>query len=113
MAKPGAYTAGPGAPASLQGRTFPSYYAYQTARAQSFGYASYGAQRKVEGKLSSDKTYQSYERRATFEGKSKRWARETYNARQRQAKGKLSTAQMRELQVDEGLAEGPDDTWYH
>jgi hypothetical protein len=113
MAKPGPYTAGARAPAALQGQTFPSYYAYQNARAQNAGYKSYAAQRVVEGVRSNDPVYKTFERRATFEGKSKRWARETYRNRQKQVKHKLNQQDSRQLQVDEGLADSIGDTWYH
>lgn len=47
MASPkGSYTPKSGA---FSGRTFPSYFAYQTARAQSLGYKSYSQQRAVTG----------------------------------------------------------------
>jgi hypothetical protein len=46
MVAKGSYTPRSGA---LAGTTFPSYYRYQTARAQQMGFPSYGAQRRLTG----------------------------------------------------------------
>lgn len=114
MAKRGPYTAGGRALPALQGRTFASYYAYQQARAQAMGYKGYAQQRVVEGRLSSDKTFQTFQRKALFEGRSARWARERYTERSRQLGRRLTTTDSRQLQVDTGLADNfAEDTWYH
>lgn len=91
------------------------YNRYQNARAQALGYQSYPKQRAVEqgSRLATDKNYQTFQRRAVFEGKNQQWARQKYLEAQRAQKSRLNQQQMRRLQVQEGLAENEQDTWYH